>query len=438
MKKLLETLYVTTPDSYLFCRNENICVKIGGEEKASVPAVMLDGIVCFGEMTVSTPLIGFCAEHGITLTFLSSNGRFYSRICGPVSGNVLLRKKQYQALDDDDFRMKFVQNLLVGKLLNEKNVLMRTARTQDAATAESLRAACQSISQYAAQLETCAGVDQMRGIEGAAAKCYFAHFDDMISPQCPFQFVERSRRPPRNEVNAVLSFMYTLQTRDIQAALETVGLDPAAGWLHTLRPGRPSLALDLLEEFRAPLCDRLALSLFNKRQLTDKDFEYDSLAVMLNERGRKTVLTAWRDRKQEEITHPYLGEKIQVGLIAYVQAMMRRVSCAGILIAIRRLSGGEKMLVVVTYDVNTATEAGAARLRRVAKLCERYGRRVQNSVFEVLLDAAQLTALKAQLAATIDAEHDSVRFYRLGNSYKERIDVLGCTARIEAGELLML
>lgn len=306
MKKLLETLYVTTPDSYLFCRNENICVKIGGEEKASVPAVMLDGIVCFGEMTVSAPLIGFCAEHGITLTFLSSNGRFYSRICGPVSGNVLLRKKQYQALDDDDFRMKFVQNLLVGKLLNEKNVLMRTARTQDAATAESLRAACQSISQYAAQLETCASVDQMRGIEGAAAKCYFAHFDDMISPQCHFQFVERSRRPPRNEVNAVLSFMYTLQTRDIQAALETVGLDPAAGWLHTLRPGRPSLAL----------------SLFNKRQLTDKDFEYDSLAVMLNERGRKTVLTAWRDRKQEEITHPYLGEKIQVGLIAYVQAMM--------------------------------------------------------------------------------------------------------------------
>ena len=155
MKKLLETLYVTTPESYLFCRNENICVKIGGEEKASVPAVMLDGIVCFGEMTVSTPLIGFCAEHGITLTFLSSKGRFYSRICGPVSGNVLLRKRQYQALDDVDFQMKFVRNLLVGKLLNEKNVLMRAARTQDAATSKKLREACQSISRYAAQLEAC-------------------------------------------------------------------------------------------------------------------------------------------------------------------------------------------------------------------------------------------------------------------------------------------
>lgn len=186
MKKLLETLYVTTPESYLFCRNENICVKIGGEEKASIPAVMLDGIVCFGEMTVSTPLIGFCAEHGITLTFLSSNGRFYSRICGPVSGNVLLRKRQYQALDDADFQMKFVQNLLVGKLLNEKNVLMRAARTQDVATSRTLREACQFISRYAAQLEECESVDQMRGVEGAAAKCYFAHFDDMISRNALF------------------------------------------------------------------------------------------------------------------------------------------------------------------------------------------------------------------------------------------------------------
>ena len=322
MKKLLETLYVTTPDSYLYCRNENICVKIGGEEKASFPAIVLDGIVCFGEMTVSTPLIGFCAARGMTLTFLSSNGRFYGRVCGPVSGNVLLRKKQYQALEDESFRLSVVQSFLLGKLCNEKNVLMRAARSQSAQEATGLREACKTLSAYAAQLENCASVDSLRGVEGAAAKCYFSHLDDMLSPKCPFQFQERSRQPPRNEVNAVLSFLYTLQTRDIQSALETVGLDPAAGWLHTLRPGRPSLALDLLEEFRAPLCDRFALALFNKRQLTDKDFEYDSQAVMLNERGRKTVLSAWHDRKQEEIIHPYLGEKIQIGLIAYVQAML--------------------------------------------------------------------------------------------------------------------
>ena len=322
MKKLLETLYVTTPESYLYCRNENICLKIGGVEKASLPAILLDGIVCFGETTVSTPLIGFCAERGITLTFLSPGGRFYGRVCGPVSGNVLLRKKQYQALEDDRFRLGFVRNLLTGKLCNEKNVLMRAARSQEGETVGKLREACKALSGYAAQLETCASVDSMRGVEGTAAKCYFACFDDMLSVQCPFRFGERSRRPPRNEVNAVLSFLYTLQTRDIQAALETVGLDPAAGWLHTLRPGRPSLALDLLEEFRAPLCDRFALSLLNKRQLTDNDFEHDSLAVMLNEKGRKTVLSAWHDRQQEEIVHPYLGEKIQIGLIAYVQAML--------------------------------------------------------------------------------------------------------------------
>ena len=191
MKKLLETLYVTTPESYLYCRNENICLKIGGVEKASLPAILLDGIVCFGEMTVSTPLIGFCAERGITLTFLSPGGRFYGRVCGPVSGNVLLRKKQYQALEDDRFRLGFVRNLLTGKLCNEKNVLMRAARSQSAQEAAGLREACKVLSAYAVQLETCASVDSLRGVEGAAAKCYFSHFDDMISPKCPFQFQER-------------------------------------------------------------------------------------------------------------------------------------------------------------------------------------------------------------------------------------------------------
>lgn len=323
MKRLLNTLYVMTPESYLYFRNENICIKIGGEEKASVPAITLDGIVCFGEMTVSTPLIGFCAERGITLTFLSPSGRFYGRVCGPVSGNVLLRKKQFSSLDNVAFSVDFVRNVLYGKLCNERNVLLRAARSQSLPErTNALKEAADRLGGLARQLDVSHTIDSMRGIEGAAASAYFSQFDQMLSAQCPFSFDERSRRPPRNEVNAVLSFVYTLQTREIRSSLEAVGLDPAAGYLHTLRPGRPSLALDLLEEFRAPLCDRFVLSLFNKKQLTAKEFERDSQAVMLNEQGRRLVISSWQKRKQEEINHPFLDEKIPIGLIPYVQALL--------------------------------------------------------------------------------------------------------------------
>jgi CRISPR-associated protein Cas1 len=323
MKKLLNTLYVLTPESYLYCRNENICVKIGGVEKQSIPAISIDGVVCFGQMTVSTPLIEFCGRQGITITFLSQNGRFFGRVCGPVSGNVLLRKKQYESINHQELSAQIVRNILFGKLRNGKAVLLRAARTeQREAVSGKLFDTAQKLSELAQQLSQCGEIDSMRGIEGAAASLYFARFDDMLSEKCAFRFGERSRRPPRNEVNAVLSFLYTILTRDVQAALETVGLDPAAGYLHTLRPGRPSLALDMLEELRAPLCDRSVLSLFNRGQLTQKDFEADSQAVMLNERGRKTVLTSWQKRKQEEITHPFLDEKIQIGMIPYAQAML--------------------------------------------------------------------------------------------------------------------
>lgn len=323
MKKLLNTLYVLTPKSYLFCRNENICVQIGGVEKQSIPAINLDGIVCFGQMTVSTPLIAFCGKYDITLTFLSENGRFFGRVCGPVSGNVLLRKKQYESINDPTLSAQIVRNILFGKFRNSKAVLLRAARNQQCASvSDRLYDAAQKLSALAQQLSQCEEIDSMRGIEGAAASLYFARFDDMLSEKCAFRFQERSRRPPRNEVNAVLSFLYTILTREVQAALESVGLDPAAGFLHTLRPGRPSLALDLLEELRAPLCDRFVLSLFHRGQLTEKEFETDSLAVMLNERGRKTVLSSWQKRKFEKITHPFLNEKIPIGMIPYAQALL--------------------------------------------------------------------------------------------------------------------
>ncbi len=324
MKKLLNTLYVLTPESYLFCRNENICVQVGGAEKLSVPALTIDAIVCFGKMTVSTPLLEFCGTHGISVTFLTQNGHFMGRFYGPVSGNVLLRKRQYETLSDPAFCRRFVQSILFAKLRNSKLVLLRAART---AKTEPMRGELQVgaalLSQAAERLPLCENTDAMRGVEGAAATAYFARFDLMMQQNpAGFRFTTRSRRPPRDEVNALLSFTYMLLTREMQSAMETVGLDPAAGYLHTLRPGRASFALDLMEELRAPLCDRFVLALLNRGQLTARDFDREEEAVLLNERGRKTVLTAWQKRKFEEITHPFLNEKLPIGMIPYVQAML--------------------------------------------------------------------------------------------------------------------
>lgn len=324
MKKLLNTLYVLTPESYLFCRNENICIRIQDEEKLAVPALTIDSIVCFGKMTVSTPLLEFCGERGISVAFISPQGRFMGRFYGPVSGNVLLRKRQYESLGNKEFCESFVKNLLLAKFRNSKLVLTRGARLHKSEIGKTdLSEGVERLGAIAEELLLCETVDSMRGIEGAAASIYFARFDWLITNNPGgFRFETRSRRPPRNEVNAALSFTYMLLTREIQSALETVGLDPAAGYLHTLRPGRPSLALDILEELRAPLCDRFVVSLFNRGQLSDKDFEKGEEAVLLNERGRRILLAAWQKRKQEEVIHPFLDEKVQIGMIPYAQSML--------------------------------------------------------------------------------------------------------------------
>ena len=321
MKHLLETKYVLTPESYLFHRNENICLSVGGQEKASVPAAQVDSVVLFGKNTFSTSLLGFCGKNGISVTFLDQFGQFEGMLCGPVSGNVLLRKRQYERLDSPAFSCEFVRDLLFGKIQNSKLVLMRHARTSKEGKAE-LRLAAQRLSEIASKLSECLDVDSMRGWEGVAANTYFSAFDGMLSDSGGFRFVKRSKRPPENEVNAVLSFLYTQLAHDVRAALETVGLDPAAGFLHTLRPGRASLALDLMEELRAPLCDRMTLALFNRGQLSRADFEYVTPAVYLNEKGRRTVLSQWRARKKDELAHPFLNEKIPIGMVPYVQAML--------------------------------------------------------------------------------------------------------------------
>ena len=324
MKKLLNTLYVLTPDSYLFYRNENICVRIGDAEKLCVPSLNIDSVVCFGKMTVSTPLLEFCGSRGISLTFIRQNGHFMGRLQGPVSGNVLLRKRQYSSMEDAAFTQRTVQSILLAKLRNCKLVLMRAARTErDPSRKEELSLGVQLLSEAAGSLPACSSVDSMRGLEGAAANAYFARFDCMLAGNPGgFRFETRSRRPPKNEVNAALSFTYMLLTGQMQSAMEAVGIDPAAGYLHALRPGRASFALDLIEELRAPLCDRFVLSLFNKGQLSCSDFDLEEEMVSLNERGRRTLLSAWEKRKQEQLVHPFLKEQIPIGLIPYVQAML--------------------------------------------------------------------------------------------------------------------
>ena len=322
MKQLKNVLYILTENSYLHCENGTICVKIGGSEKVRIPAHTIESIVCLCNTTVSTPFIGFCSENGIAMSFHSDNGRFYGRIQGVVSGNVLLRKKQYQWIQQPE-SAEIVRHILLGKLANSRNVLLKAARNVEDPSAQKLRDAAQTLSHQSQLLEEAETIDSMRGIEGASAVAYFNAFDEMLKhTEDTMRFEKRSRRPPENRINALLSFVYMLLKNDVQAALESVGIDPAAGYLHTLRPGRPSMALDMMEELRAPLCDRFVVSLVNLKQIQSDDFDTDGGEFKLKDKARKLVITEWQKRKKEFINHPFFNEKIPIGLIPYCQAML--------------------------------------------------------------------------------------------------------------------
>lgn len=326
MKKLLNTLYVTTEGAVLRKDGENLVAEVGGAERARVPFHMLGSVVVFGAIHVSPALMAACANGGITLVLLDRNSRFQARIEGPVTGNVLLRRAQYKASDRPE---EIVRSFVIGKVANQRAVLMRSLRDYGEDHAPEDRAAIDVVTERLARIlrrvelsdDT---VDLLRGLEGEAAQLYFSVFDHLIrAPDPEMRWRGRSRRPPLDPVNALLSFLYTLLTHDCRSACESVGLDPAVGFLHRDRPGRPSLALDLMEELRPVLADRLALSLINRRQLRARDFETrDAGAVFLSEDGRRTVLTAWQERKKDERQHPFLDEKAPLGLTPYLQAQM--------------------------------------------------------------------------------------------------------------------
>lgn len=323
MKRLLNTLYVFSPGTHL--SREGACVRIHVPERKPilVPTATLDGIVCFAQVTHSAPLLDHCVKVGITLTHLSEYGRFIARLEGPVSGNVMLRREQYRRMDDPPACADIVRCILTAKLANGRNVLLRANR-DNSENNPTLTHTANTIKTIGDRLERTTELNQLRGLEGEAAAIYWGVFNLLIkSQEKAFIFSTRSRRPPLDPVNALLSFVYTLLTHDIRSAMETVGLDPQAGYLHRLRPGRPSLALDIIEEFRAPVADRLVLSLINRGQVTPKGFKLEpNGATLMTDQTKRTVVTAYQDRKKESITHPFLNEEIPLGLIWHTQALL--------------------------------------------------------------------------------------------------------------------
>lgn len=325
MRKLLNTLYVTTPDAYLARDGENLVVRIGNEEKFRIPIHNLEGVVCFGYMGASPHLMRLCSENNVGLSFLTPSGKFLARVSGRVRGNVLLRRTQYRKADNRLESLEISKSFIIGKIVNCRTLLGRGIRDHSAVIdCDRVRGVDALLIENLLKIEDCDSADTLRGIEGNCAKFYFVALDDLILRQKDvFYMHERNRRPPLDNMNTLLSFLYTLLAHDVESALETVGLDPYVGFFHTDRPGRPGLALDMMEELRPYMADRLALNLVNLNQVNGDDFyKKENGGVIMKDDGRKTVIAAWQKRKQDMITHPYLNEKIPIGLLPYVQAML--------------------------------------------------------------------------------------------------------------------
>lgn len=325
MKKLLNTLYVTSENGYLSLDGENVVVSDNGREIGRLPLHNLESIVSFGYRGTSPALMGACAEKNISLCYLSPQGKFLARVSGKVKGNVILRERQYKCFMDDGESMDVAKNCIIGKVHNARWVLERATRDHALQVdVEKLKASSEKLKKSIEQIHGCQAKESLRGLEGEAAQIYFSVFDELILQQKKdFSFHERSRRPPLDNVNALLSFSYTLLTNMVTSALETVGLDPYVGVLHTERPGRVSLSLDLIEELRSVFADRFVLSLINKRIISKKGFKQkENGAVLMDDETRKTVLVEWQNKKKETLTHPFLKEKMEWGMLPYVQAML--------------------------------------------------------------------------------------------------------------------
>ncbi len=328
MKHHLNTLFVTTDGAYLFKDGLSVAVRVDGDVKLRMPLHVLGGIACFGRVSCSTPLLAAATQAGVAISFLDRNGRFLARVCGFTPGNVRVRREQYRHADGAAQSLAIAAAMVAGKIANTRTVLLRTAREHaDPAAAGRLSAAAASLAHSLRAAQAAADLDTLRGVEGEAANLYFGVFNDLIGAppahRLEFSFNGRTRRPPLDRVNALLSFLYAMLAHDCRSACEAAGLDPAVGFLHRDRPGRPGLALDLMEEFRPLIADRLVLSLINRQQVHPDGFEVtESGAVRMSDATRKAVITAYQARKQESLTHPFLDERVTVGLLPHLQARL--------------------------------------------------------------------------------------------------------------------
>lgn len=323
MRKLLNTLYVTTSDAWLARDGECVSVRIGGEEKLKIPLVNLENIITFSYAGASPALMHACAKYGIGLSFLSENGYFLARSVGKTNGNVLVRRAQYRFADNKEMSLKLASSIIAAKISNSRKVLERFLRDYPESLDYAKVKEASNILNFAKhEALNAENTDVLRGVEGNASRVYFSVFGSLILRN-GFSFEGRTRRPPKDNVNALLSFAYTLLASDIQSALESVGIDSYVGFFHTDRPGRASLALDIMEEFRGYLADRFVLSLINKNMVAAEDFiDNGGSGVILKPEARKNFISVWQKRKHEEIIHPFIGEKVPIGLLGYVQAMM--------------------------------------------------------------------------------------------------------------------
>lgn len=329
MKKHLNTLYITSDDAYIHKERETFIVELKDAEGISrkvfqAPIHSIENIVCFGFKALSPQLMAFCAENNVGISYLTETGKFLARVYGAQKGNVLLRKAQYAISDNEFESLKIAKNIIAAKVANYRHLLQRHQRNHPANYSDKLTASIDTLSRKTNKIKDVQSLAELRGYEGECANIYFSVLSELITSQKEdFIFNQRTKRPPLDPANALLSFLYSILANDVRSALETIGLDPQVGFLHQLRAGRPSLALDLMEEFRAYLGDRIMLNLINLKQVIIKDFEIrESGEVRMSDKARKQLLVAYQKRKQEEITHPFLGEKMTIGLLPHIQAQL--------------------------------------------------------------------------------------------------------------------